>query len=490
VAWLTKSRFLSGLQCPKRLWFEIHQPLTEPQPESVAFFQGRAVDALARELQPGLHITRERGMSASISETTRVMTGDAPDVLHQAAFRRGDLAAVVDVLRRHGSAFDLVEVKAATSVKPEHIADAAFQTLVLRAAQVPVGAVLLSHVDSGFVLREAGQYAGLLLEEDITAAVEDSLDEVAARAHGLQQVMAASRQPAIAMGPQCHAPYECPFIPRCTVAAGPVPEYPVSLLPRGAKQAEQLMNEGLADLRDVPAERLSAELHRRVHAATVSGEPYFDAAATAALRELPYPRAYLDFETIGFAVPQIIGSGPYWQFPFQWSVQVEQADGSVREAEYLAIESFGDFAALAVPMLAAIPAQAPVLAYNASFEARVLLDLAKRLPQYAEQLKSVAERLFDLLPVTRQAYYHRDMRGSWSIKSVVPTIRPDLSYQHLSEVRDGDGAQLAFLQLRDPNVKGARRDALTQALLGYCRQDTWAMVELARFLSGRPVAQH
>jgi hypothetical protein len=490
VAWLTKSRFLSGLQCPKRLWFEVHQPLTEPQPESVAFYQGRAVDALARQLQPGLHITRERGMSASISETARVMTGKAPDVVHQAAFRRGDLAAVVDVLRRHGSAFDLVEVKAATSVKPEHIADAAFQTLVLRAAQVPVGAVLLSHVDSGFVLKEAGQYAGLLLEEDITAAVEDSLDEVAATAHGLQQVMATSQQPAISMGAQCHAPYECPFIPRCTAAAGPLPEYPVSLLPRGAKQAQQLMSEGLVDLRDVPAERLSGDLQRRVHAATVSGEPYFDVAATAALRELPYPRAYLDFETIGFAVPQILGSGPYWQIPFQWSVQVEEADGSVREAEYLAIESFGDFAGLVVPMLAAIPEAAPVLAYNASFEARVLLDLAKRLPKYAEQLKSVAERLFDLLPVTRQAYYHRDMRGSWSIKSVVPTIRPDLNYQHLSDVRDGDSAQLAFLQLRDPTVLGARRDALTQALLRYCRRDTWVMVELARFLGGRPLAGH
>ena len=189
-------------------------------------------------------------------------------------------------------------------------------------------------------------------------------------------------------------------------------------------------------------------------------------------------------------MPQILGSGPYWQLPFQWSVQVEEADASVREAEYLAIESFGYFAALVAPLLAAIPEQAPVLAYNASFEARVLLDLAKRLPHYAAQLKSVAERLFDLLPVTRQAYYHRDMRGSWSIKSVVPTIRPDLDYQHLSEVRDGDSAQLAFLQLRDPAVKGARRDALTRALLQYCRQDTWAMVELARFLSGGPATRH
>jgi len=36
--------------------------------------------------------------------------------------------------------------------------------------------------------------------------------------------------------------------------------------------------------------------------------------------------------------------------------------------------------------------------------------------------------LVDLLPVTRAAYYHRDMRGSWSIKSVMPTIDAKLGY--------------------------------------------------------------
>jgi hypothetical protein len=227
-------------------------------------------------------------------------------------------------------------------------------------------------------------------------------------------------------------------------------------------------------------------MHRRIHQATRSGRAYFDKAATAALRGLARPYAYLDFETISFAVPPLIGTRPYEQLPFQWSVHVEHADDDVRHSEYLAIESFGDFEGMANALLAALPPEGPVFVYNASFEGRVLEFLADHVPLVAAQLRAVAHRLVDLLPVTREAYYHRDMQGSWSIKSVVPTISGDLGYEHLDEVREGDGAQLAFLELRSPTVLPQRSAALRGALLRYCAHDTWVMVALRRFLCGQP----
>jgi hypothetical protein len=90
----------------------------------------------------------------------------------------------------------------------------------------------------------------------------------------------------------------------------------------------------------------------------------------------------------------------------------------------------------------------------------------------------------DLLPVTRAAYYHRDMRGSWSIKAVLPTIAPELDYGELAEVQEGEGAQLAFLELRAGNCAAERRETLVRALLEYCRRDTFGLVVLRRFLCG------
>jgi hypothetical protein len=206
------------------------------------------------------------------------------------------------------------------------------------------------------------------------------------------------------------------------------------------------------------------------------------------LRSFPRPYSYLDFETISFSVPEIIGTRPYEQVPFQWSVHVELGPTDIRHDEYLAIESFGDFDTMAHALIAAIPSTGPIFAYNASFEAAVLNRLADRLPEHDDALRGLAGRLVDLLPVTREAYYHRDMQGSWSIKNVMPTISPELGYERLDEVQGGDAAQLAFLELRSPTVSMERAKILRSALLRYCAHDTWAMVVLRRFLCGESTA--
>ncbi len=486
MAWLTKSRFLSGLQCHKRLWFEIHQPLEEQSAASMPMLQGRAFDQAVRELHPGTVISRDAGMPAAIAETKKVLAkgNAAPRILYQPAFRAGDLAVIADVLRRSGPQFELVEVKASTEVKDTHLPDAAFQALVLQRAKIPVGRVFIGHVNNQFVLRRAGDYEGLLTEADISGEVQTLLPQVAAQALEFQTVMASESMPEVAVGPQCMNPYECPFLARCTEGMEK-PEYPIEALPRGGKLVERLLAEGFQDLREVPVNLLTNDMHRRVFDATTSGLAFFDKAATTELRKLTSPFAYLDFETINLAVPAVISTRPYEQVPFQWSVHVEYSPSEVRHAEFLAIEAFGDFEALARALIDALPPTGTIFAYNASFEAGVLGRLADRLPAYAAALRGLAARLFDLLPVTRAAYYHRDMRGSWSIKDVVPTIDRDLGYEHLDEVQGGDAAQLAFLELRNPAIAPERAEAMRSALLRYCAHDTWVMVVLRRFLCGK-----
>jgi hypothetical protein len=484
MPWLTKSLFTAGLQCPKRLWNEVHDPLAEDLPDSLAFMNGRAVDRLAQTLAAGVVISRAQGMPAMIAETRRLLRNGASPVLYQPAFRAGDLAVIADVLRISGTHATLIEVKASTSVKPEHLADVGFQTLVLRQCKLPVERVLLAHVDNRFVLTRHGDYAGLIAEQDVTNEIEEALPQIAESAAALQQVMASGARPVVPMGPQCASPYECPFIERCSRERGGAVDFPIEILPRGGKAVTSLLAAGYTDLTQVPDHLLEGEVHRRVQQATVTGEPYFDAAATAGLRKLGYPFAHLDFETIGLAVPEIIGTRPYEQVPFQWSVHVEESATQLRHAEFLALDNFGDFGAMAQALLAALPESGPVFAYNAPFERGVLERLAEWSPARANALRAVAARLVDLLPVTRAAYYHRDMKGSWSIKDVLPTIDPALDYAELGEVQEGGGAQLAFLQLRSGAVGDARRTALTNALLRYCERDTWGLVVLRRFLCG------
>ena len=209
------------------------------------------------------------------------------------------------------------------------------------AAGIGVDRVLLVLIDRQFELRAAGEYDGLLLEKDLSSEVESALPEIESATEEFLQVMALESMPRIAMGAQCLRPHTCPFIERCSAQQGAGPEFPVELLPRGGKIVPMLRAEGYSDLRQVPPGRLRGAVHQRVHAATLSGEAFFDIAATRALRKLDYPMAYLDFETIGLAVPEFIGTHPYEPWPFQFSIHVEEHAGHIRHAEYLAPNGWG-----------------------------------------------------------------------------------------------------------------------------------------------------
>ena len=429
-----------------------------------------------------------RGYRLRSEETGARLLDAANNVFYQPAFRHGQLAVIADVLRKSGKTrYDLVEVKASTKVKEEHIPDVAFQTMVLRGAQIAVKRAFIGHVNNEFVLERRGDYRGLLVEKDVTREVDDLQEEIAAKAADLQRVTESKMAPVIEMGGHCHQPYDCPFIQRCSKERGRPIRYPIELLPRGGKLIEELAEDGYDDLSKVPADRLTSQLHQRVHAATVSGRPFFDPTAASDVRNLKGPKTYLDFETIQFSVPEIVGTRPYEQLPFQWSVHVEDTKGNLSHAEHLSLEAFGDFDPLAKNLVDAIPRQGPVFAYNATFERKVLEGLATWLPKRGAGLRSIAQRLVDLLPVTKAAYYHRDMMGSWSIKNVLPTLAPELGYSTLGEVQGGEEAQMAFLELREPSTTAVRREKLKQELLAYCRRDTLGLVVLRRFLCEEPL---
>jgi hypothetical protein len=231
----------------------------------------------------------------------------------------------------------------------------------------------------------------------------------------------------------------------------------------------------------VDLEALTNELHRRVHQATLTGETYHDVdGARAAMAGWAYPRTWLDFETITFAVPRWIGTRPYQQVPFQFSAHIEATDGQIDHREFLSLDGADPRRPCAEALVALVPQTGAVVGYNASFERTRVLELAEAFPDLADNLRSMADRIVDLLPVTRKNWYHRDQRGSWSIKAVLPTVAPELDYSNL-QVKDGSNAQQVYLEA----IQGATEDRKREidiALRAYCGRDTEAMIVLAAAL--------
>ena len=197
---------------------------------------------------------------------------------------------------------------------------------------------------------------------------------------------------------------------------------------------------------------------------------------------MPYPRYYLDFETIQSAVPRWPYTHPYEQLPFQWSCHIEPAEGELEHAQFLDSSGESPMRACAQSLLDALGTAGPVFTYS-PFEKTVIHRLAARFPDLAPRMHSLAERLYDLLPLIRAHYYHPAMKGSYSIKAVLPTIATELSHEALGEVHDGVGAQIAYEELIEPSTCMTRKASLVDALRRYCALDTLAMVRIVRFFA-------
>ena len=307
----------------------------------------------------------------------------------------------MDLLIPVGNSWRLIEVKASTSVKDQYIPDCAIQAAVLEGAGVPVSSVELAHVNNQFVYPGNGDYRGLLTYVDLTKEIVLPKKDVPGWAADFRKMLDGDK-PSVGVGAHCSDPYDCPYWDHC---APPGPDYPVSILPRGGKLVDELVAEGYEDLRDVPEERLSRPVHQRVHQATVTGQPYFDRDAAAELSELQYPRYYLDFETVAPAVPIWAGTRPYQQVPFQWSCHIETRPGIFQHQEFLATGSDSPCRPFAEGLIKALGDQGPVFVYS-HYEKRIINELISMFPDLTAVLNAVIARLYDLLPLARDCWYH------------------------------------------------------------------------------------
>jgi hypothetical protein len=197
-----------------------------------------------------------------------------------------------------------------------------------------------------------------------------------------------------------------------------------------------------------------------------------------------YPRTWLDFETVAFVVSRWIGTQPRRPIPFQFSAHIEEMNGHIDHREFLSLDGTDPRRPCAEALADMIPPTGAVIAYSASFEKRCIIDLASAFPDLEEGLRAIADRLVDLLPVTRANWYHRDQRGSWSIKAVLPTVAAELGYSGL-EVKDGRSIQKVYLEAIAADTGEPRRQAIHAALRAYCGLDTRAMMVVAEALTGK-----
>ncbi len=479
---LSKSRIMSSLQCLKRVHLEIHHRELAHYSSNTeaAFATGHAVGAVAIGLlggANGTYIEYPGGSFApALKQTRDLLDSLFRQPIYEATLEYDGVLVREDILLPDGDRWRIIEVKASTSLKPEHLHDCAVQAWVHRNAGVLLSRISLAHIDNQFIYGGDGDYRGLLVETDVTdevMALLPAVPEWVAQA----RAAAAGPMPEVPVGQHCAKPYECPFMQFCWPQDTP---YPVSGLGGGKKKLGAWVGAGYRDIRDVPVSEISSENQLRIHRVTASGQPELLPGARQFARTLAYPRYYLDFETVAPAVPRWAGTRPYEVLPFQWSCHIERSPTELQHAEFLDLSGAAPMRRLTEAMIAALGSKGPILMYT-DYERQVIANLATRFPDLAASLQGIIERLVDLHPVTKANYYHPDMLGSWSIKAVLPTIAPEMDYARLDGIQEGTAASGAYFEAISAETSSERKEEIRQQLLTYCKHDTEAMVRLVEF---------
>jgi hypothetical protein len=483
---LTKSRYIAGLQCVRRLWLIVNEPRPFQQPSPGSPIDvGQQIGREAHLLFPGGTLVDEEPWrhAQAVARTSALMLDESLPAIFAGAFEFDGIRIRVDVLERlDRGTWGLREVKSSTGPKDHYFDEIALQAYVLRGAGVALSSIELVHVDNAYVRGPGGvSWTEFFARVDVADAIVPRLVDLPARLSVMRECLDGVELPGAEPGGQCGTPHDCEFWDRCT--ANKPPDW-IAHLPRLSQAcAAQLGALGIDAISSIPPDFPLTSKQAIIRDAVASGQPYIANDLQGTLEPFGLPACYLDFEAMMPPIPLYEGTRPYQTIPFQWSLHSIGNDRVLRHREFLACGVFDprrEFAETLIEALAS--SDEPIIVYSA-YERTRLKELAVNFPDLSSALSALITRLADLLPVVRSAVYFPEFQFSNSIKSVAPALCPGFSYDDLDGVADGAAAAGAFLQLASGALSAPHEIAgLRSQLLAYCERDTLAMVEVHRAL--------
>lgn len=465
---LTKSNFINFKACRNEFWLDHHYPgpardLTLE--ENFRRETGYEVERLARTLQS---FEPREGLSVEFGKV----------------FQTDQLYAKADILVTDTSTgeIEIFEVKSGTSAKDEDRIDLAFQCFVAG--------------ESGFVVRRASlvflnnQY---LFDGELDI---DQLFHVSNETANLQSLTVAMRdevetaiallggsEPTVALTDYCGNKLECRAIRR---AFPDIPEYNIShLFKAGSKKLNSLLSQSILRLADIPRDFKLTEREALIVEVERSGEPMVDREAIQArLSNLAYPLRFLDYESCNLAVPKFVGTRPYQQMVFQYSLHTIEGPGA--ELQHSSHLSRNDGRHPTEEIVERLHDDlnghiGTVIVWNETFEKERNKEMALMFPQYRQFLSEVNNNVYDLLKLFRkQLFMHPAFYGKYSIKNVLP-ILTDLTYDGM-EIAGGMTASIKWFHAATRRGTADERKKIFNDLEAYCKRDTLAMVRIYEHL--------
>lgn len=487
---LTKSKYCKGVQCPKILWMDKFNPIiSEDKNDGSALEEGRRVGELAKGLF-GDYVDVPYNENITVrAENTEKLLQSSLNVITEASFIYDNNFCSVDILKNDSEGVEIYEVKSTSNIEKRYdiyLQDVAYQYFVLSNLGLNVKRACLVYLNKEYRRHGELDVIQLFKIKDVTDEILAKQDEVSdkiAMINGFMESCGKGNEPEMDIGSYCFSPYNCVFWEYCT---RDLPKPNVFDLVGGMRTSTKFKkyHNGIISFEDLQKDNLGEKYLEQIDFELNDREPKIEKETIKEfLSTLKYPLYFIDYESFSCAIPEYEGTGPYQQIPFQYSLHIIQEEGaSVEHKEFLSeIDDDNLIRTFAESMVNALPEDGSVIVYNRTFEeSHVNKKLAEMYPDLKDEIERINGNIVDIkVPFSKRNYYVKEMKGSASLKFVLPALYPDdeeLDYGELPGVHKGDEASRAFLSLKHETPE--RQEEIRHGLLEYCKLDTYAMVKI------------
>lgn len=489
---ITKTDYLEYTFCRKNLWLRKHKPELFEDVEFSDFEKkiiedGNLAESACRKLFPEGMLIESSGKQA-IAET-KMEIDSGKQTLFQATFQDDVFFIRADILRYSPelNGWELFEVKATNEVKRKvphhHVNDLALQKIVIERCGLKIVKASVIHLNREYIKHGAVNFHELFIYADLTGEVIEAEIQVKQEMEDAKAYLNSPEEKG------CLCIYEgrsnhCSTFPYSNPE---VPEYSVHDFNRIGMSKRKLIDwvdKGELSFADIQNTEALNEAQRRQYDSYTLNRSIVDKDAIHdVLSDLVFPLQFFDYEGYSSAIPLFDGFGAYEQVPFQYSLHILHKDGTIDHKEFLITEPSSD---LTLPLIermkADIDPKGTVISWYKSYESQRNDKLAELHPEYALFLKELNDKMFDLMTIFSEGHYvDPAFKGSASIKKVLPVIVPSLSYKTMN-IHEGSQASERWEKLISAKTSQTEKDKIAKDLLEYCKLDTWAMVEIYRFL--------
>ena len=477
---LSKSKYCAGVQCRKILWLDKNYPEEREENKSESVLDnGKEVGIVARDLfGPCVTIEFNTDLDKMVNDTKDTLTKH--NVIAEASFIYNDNFCSIDILKKDIDGYEIYEVKSSTEIKDIFLDDISYQYYVVNNLGYKITRACIVYLNSSYVRGKCLELDKLFVVEDVTDIVISKQKEVEDNIREINEYVDEDSEKEEILGMQCVTPYDCPYFKYCTKE---LPERNVFTIRDMRKSSKfKLYQNGIYRYEDLLKEKINPKYKEQIEFELYDREDVIKEDEIRSFMEtLSYPIYFLDFETYQQAIPEYEGIRPYMQIPFQYSLHyLEEESGTLKHKEFLADSSIDPRRTLAEKLVSDIPLDVCTVAYNMKFEKMVIKNLADLYPDLSDHLMNIYENMKDLMiPFYNRSYYTKDMKGSYSIKYVLPALFPNdesLNYKNLDLIHNGSEAMSAFANLG--SLSKDEQENIRYNLLKYCELDTYAMVKI------------